>query len=86
MTKFDEIWIEVKKVIVRKNFDGDPVFSGKYLNTKIKSYNNKITTNFQNVKKNSTKPPKERPRYVCLSQLVLILFSNWGKVIIQKHF
>ena len=43
----------------RKKFNSDPVFGGKYLKAKKKSYNYKITTNFKNVKNDSAEPPKE---------------------------
>ena len=36
---------EVSKVI-KKEFDSKPVYSERYLKTKIKSYNEKINTNF----------------------------------------
>lgn len=38
----------------------------KYLNTKVKFYNNKITTNFKNADNNSTKPHKEGIKSFCL--------------------
>lgn len=34
----------------RKKFDSDQDFHNKYLKTKTKSYNNKIITNFKNIK------------------------------------
>ena len=45
----------------RAKFDSDPVFDDKYSKTKIKSYNNKINTNFHG------KATKERFECVCLS-------------------
>ena len=38
--------IKYEEVMKRKKFDSGPVFSDKYLKTKVKSYNNKITTSF----------------------------------------
>ena len=38
------------KNIIKKEFDGKPVYNEKYLKAKIKSYNGKINTDFQNNK------------------------------------
>ena len=38
LEKYNEIWEEVKNNI-KKEFDCKPVYSGKYLKAKIKSYN-----------------------------------------------
>ena len=45
-----------KKVnnIIEKEIDSTPVYNEKYLKTKLKSYNEKINTNFEN-----NKIPKE---------------------------
>ena len=32
--------------LVNKKFDSDPIYHNKYINTKIRSYNNDIKTNF----------------------------------------
>ena len=44
-----EIWEKVKNSI-KKEFDSKPVYNEKYLKAKIKSYNGKINTDFQNNK------------------------------------
>ena len=61
LEKHNEIWEEVKNNI-KKEFDSKPVYSGKYLKAKIKSYNGKISTNFHN-----NRAPKEGCRFICLS-------------------
>lgn len=43
-----------------KNFDSDLVFADKYLKIKIKSYNNEISTNFND------KAPKKPSALLCL--------------------
>lgn len=43
-----------------KNLDSDPVFAEKYLKTKIKSYNNEISTNFND------EAPKKPSGLLCL--------------------
>ena len=49
-------------------FDSEPVFSDndKYIKTKIKSYSDKVNTNFQ-----GKKVPKENASYKCLSLIML---------------
>ena len=47
LEKYNEIWGRVTNSI-KKEFDSEPVYNEKYLKAKIKSYNWKINTNFQN--------------------------------------
>ena len=47
--KYNEIWEKVRNNI-KKEFDSEPVYNGKYLRAKIKSYKGKINTNFHNNK------------------------------------
>ena len=49
-------------------FDIEPVYgdNDKYIKTKIKSYGNKINTNFR-----GKKIPKENASYKCLSLIIL---------------
>ena len=49
-------------------FDSEPVYgdNDKYIKTKIKSYEDKINTNFQ-----GKKVPKENASYKCLSLIML---------------
>ena len=47
------VWEKIRDLI-GKNFDAEPVYSVKYIKTKIKSYNNDIKTNFHG-EGNSTK-------------------------------
>lgn len=48
--KYSEIWTKLLINMKRKKFDSDQDFHNKYLKTKTKSYNNKIITNFKNIK------------------------------------
>lgn len=43
------------------------MFGDKYLKTEITSNNKTINTNFKNADDNSTKPPEEGDRYICMS-------------------
>ena len=52
----------------------------KYLKTKIKSCEGKISTTFHD-----DKVPKEHSQYICLS-LILILFLKQIKTIIYNYF
>ena len=45
LKKCNEIWKKVSSSI-KKGFDSEPVYNEKYLNTKIKSYEEKIDTHF----------------------------------------
>ena len=51
--KHNEIWNKVGKVI-KKGFDSETLYNDKYLETKIKSYEEKVNTIFYN-----DKMPKE---------------------------
>ena len=64
LKKYNEIWSQIKNT---KKFDKGPVFDDKYLRTKTKSYNEKTTTNFKNVKNNDIDPPIiEESKSICL--------------------
>ena len=61
------------KNIIKKDFDSEPVYDGKYLKYKTKSYNGKSNTNFHN-----NKTPKEGSQFICL--LVILkdsVFRNY---------
>ena len=48
--------------LINKKFDSDPVYNNKYINTKIRSYNNDIKTNFHDIdNKNNKLPEKSKP-------------------------
>ena len=54
--------------VMKIEFDSEPVYgdNDKYITTKIKSYGDKINTNFQ-----GKKIPKENTSYKCLSLIML---------------
>ena len=68
--KYNEIWHKISNNI-KKLFVSEPVYSKKYLKTKIKSYKGKINTNFYN-----DKMPKEGSYCICLS--VILIDSGFG--------
>ena len=63
--KYAETWKKVSNII-KKEFDSKPVYNGKYLKIKIKSYNRKTNTNFHN-----NEIPKEDPQCICLSIILI---------------
>ena len=65
--------------LIGKKFDAEPVYSDKYIKTKIKSYNNGIRTNFHG-ECNSRKVPKENCSYKCLSLISLDSVIQMGKM------
>ena len=46
--------------LVNKKFDSDPIYNNKYINTKIRSYNNNIKTNFRNIDNKNNKLPEKK--------------------------
>ena len=81
LEKYLTIWEKISNLI-NKNFDSDPVYKDKYINTKIRSYNNDIITNFRNIDNKNNKLPEENKPHNCVSLILLKLIKN----IIWKHF
>ena len=80
---FDKRWKIVRKIwnlekshehYQTKEFDSNPVYNGKYIKTKTKSYNGKINKNFYN-----NKIPKEASECICLSVILLNLVYKKDK-------
>ena len=67
LKRYTEIWERVS-ILMNIEFDSEPVYGGndKYLKAKIKSYGDKVTTNFQ-----GKKIPKENALYKCFSLIML---------------
>ena len=67
LKKYTKIWKKVSNLMNIK-FDSEPVYgdNDKYIKTKIRSYGDKVNTNFQ-----SKKIPKEKASYKCLSLIML---------------
>ena len=65
LTKYNEIWDKISNLL-KKGFISETVYNDKYIKTKIKSYNNKINTNFQ-----GDKIPKDNGCCACLSVILL---------------
>ena len=78
LKKYIKIWERVSNLINIK-VESEPVYrnNDKYIKTKIKSYRDKVNTDFQ-----GKKVPKENVSYKCFS---LIVFES-VKSIILKYF
>ena len=65
--KYTKIWARVSS-LMNIELDSEPVYgdNDKYVNTKIKSYGDKINTNFQ-----CKQIPKENASYKCLPLIIL---------------
>ena len=57
--------------LVNKKFDSDPVYNNKYINTKIRSYNNDIKTNFHDIDNKDNILPEENKAYKYMSLILL---------------
>ena len=60
LEKYFEILNKIKSLIT-KEFNSEPVYNDKYIKTKIKSYNDRVYTNFQR-----NKIPKGNEYCACL--------------------
>ena len=61
LERYTAMWEKISD-LVNKKFDSDPIYNNKYINTKIRSYNNYIITNFCNIdNKNNKLPEKNKP-------------------------
>ena len=70
LKNYNKIWKKIEK-LMNINFDSKPTYGNddKYLKTKIKTYEDSITTNFHN-KKGSEKIPEEKIPHKCLSIII----------------
>ena len=67
LKKYKEIWGNVRNLL-NKKFDSEPIYGDidKYVKTKIKTYKNRVNTNFQ-----GKKEPEENTAYKCISLIML---------------
>ena len=70
LERYSKIWEKVSDLIDKK-IDSDPVYNNKYINTKIRSYNNDIITNFHDNDKKNNKLPEKNKAYRCMSLISL---------------
>ena len=70
LERYTAIWEKISD-LVNKKFDSDPIYNNKYINTKIRSYNNDIKTNFRNIDNKNNKLPEKNKPYKCISFISL---------------
>ena len=70
LKRYTAIWEKISD-LVNKKFDSDPIHNNKYINTKIRSYNNDIKTNFCNIDNENNKLPEKNKPYKCVSLISL---------------
>ena len=74
LEKYNKIWNKIKSLL-KKEINSEPVYNDKYIKTKIKIYDNRVYTNFQN-----NKIPKDNEYCSCLSVILLdSIFVNSDK-------
>ena len=71
LENYKKIWGKIEKLIV-VDFESKATYIDKYINTKIKTYKDRITTNFYH-KTGSQEVPEEKAPHKFLS--VIILYS-----------
>ena len=77
LKEYTKVWEKIKDLIGKK-FESEPVYGDKYIKTKIKSYNNDISTNFHG-EGYRKKVPKESCTYKCFSLISLDSVIQMGK-------
>ena len=72
LKKYNKIWGKISN-LMNIEFDSEPVYGDNYnyIKTKIKSYGDKINTNFR-----GKKVPKENVSYNCLSLIMSVIRVN----------
>ena len=70
LERYTAIWEKISD-LVKKKFDSDSIYNKKYINTKIRSYNNDIITNFPNIDNKNNKLPEKNKPYKCMSLISL---------------
>ena len=70
LERYTATWEKISN-LVNKKFDSDPIYNNKYINTKIRSYNNDIITNFRNIDNKNNKLPERNKPYKCISLISL---------------
>ena len=70
LERYTKIWGKISDLIDKK-IDSDPVYNNKYINTKIRSDNNNIITNFHDNDNKNNKLPEKNKAYRCMSLISL---------------
>ena len=78
LERYTAIWEKISD-LVNKKFDSDPMYNNKYINTKLRSYNNDIITNFRNIDNKNNKLPEKNKPYKCVSLISLDSIIKFNK-------
>ena len=78
LERYTTIWEKISHLI-NKKFDSEPVYNNKYINTKIRSYNNDIKTNFHDIDTKNNKLPEKNKPYKCMSLISLDSIIKFNK-------
>ena len=70
LERYRAIWEKISDLVNIK-IDSDPIYNNKYINTKTRSYNNDIITNFRNIDNKNNKLPEKNKPYKCVSLISL---------------
>ena len=70
LERYAAIWEKISD-LVNKKIDSDPIYNNKYINTKTRSYNNDIITDFRNIDNKNNKLPEKNKPYKCVSLISL---------------
>ena len=73
LKKYNKIWRKGKNNL-KKEFDSEPFYNEEHLKAKVKSYNEKINTNFHD-----NKIQKEGSQFICLSVILIDSVFRTGK-------
>ena len=82
--KYTETWNKIKKSL-NTRFPSQPIYDGKYIKTKVKTFSDMINTAFSD-----NGIPKEKNHYICIAAICIdsvlkidkknILKSTWNNV------
>ena len=70
LERYTAIWEKISD-LVNKKFDSDPIYSNRYINTKLRPHNNDIKTNFRSIDNKNNKLPEKNKPYKCISLISL---------------
>ena len=70
LERYTTIWEKISDLVYKK-FNSDPIYNNKYINTKIRSYNDDIKTNFRNIDNKNNKLPEKNKPHKCVSLISL---------------
>ena len=88
LERYTAIWEKIND-LVNEKFDSNPIYNNKYINTKIRSYNNDIITNFRNIDNKNNKLPEKSKPYKCVSlisldSIIKIIKNYYPQTLLQE--